>query len=228
MNKNLIEVTYRRLAPLYDALFGAILQPGRRRCIQSLSCHPDYHILEVGVGTGLSLALYPDDVNVVGIDLCPDMLERARERVSSYRLHHVRDLLQMDAQQMSFPSNSFDKVVAMYVIPALDDPRQVVAEMRRVCKPDGELIFINHFRTGRPLVSCVERLLTPFWRWVKYRSDLKLEDFLRDSNLEVIEMLHTNIFNYATMVRCKNVESREIASSESNQFVDELLAEDTL
>lgn len=106
MNASLIKLTYRRLAPLYDAIFGVVLQPGRKRSIQSLRCEADQQILEVGVGTGLSLSLYPDTANVVGIDICPDMLERARERVRAQRLQHVQGLLQMDAQHMAFPSNS--------------------------------------------------------------------------------------------------------------------------
>ena len=227
MNPTLIKKTYTRLAPLYDAIFGAILNPGRKQSIQKLRCLADQDILEVGVGTGLSLELYPETVKVVGIDICPGMLQRAHERVESRGLDNVKDLLPMDARQMSFENDSFDKVVAMYVIPALDDPRELVAEMRRVCKPDGELVFINHFQSSHPFVRIVEAMLTPFLRSVKYRNDLKLEDFLRNSKLEVIETHDTNLFGYATMVRCMNHESQELTPNESNEYVGELLAEET-
>ena len=227
MKASLIELTYRRFAPIYDAIFGAVLQPGRKRGVQALNCEADHQVLEVGVGTGLSLDLYPDTVKLVGIDLCPDMLKRAQERVRVRNLHNVHALVQMDGRRMSFPSNSFDKVIAMYVIPALDDPRPLVAEMRRVCKPDGELVFVNHFQASRPVVSSVECLLTPIWRWINYRSDLKLEDFLFDSKLEATEMHDTNIFGYATMVRCKNYEIQELILSESNEFIGDLLTEES-
>lgn len=227
MNASLIKLTYRRLAPIYDAIFGAVLQPGRKRGIQTLHCRPEQQILEVGVGTGLSLALYPDTVRVVGIDICPDMLQRAQERVHERQLHNVQALVQMDGRQMSFASNSFDKVIAMYVMPALDDPAPLVAEMRRVCKPDGELVFINHFQSNRPITGTIERLLTPLWRWVNYRSDLKLEDFLRDTRLEVIETQDTNIFGYATIVRCKNHDSQQLIPDDSNEFIGDLIPEES-
>jgi phosphatidylethanolamine/phosphatidyl-N-methylethanolamine N-methyltransferase len=224
---SLIELTYRRFAPIYDAIFGAVLQPGRKRGVQTLHCQADHQILEVGVGTGLSLDLYPDSVKVVGIDICPDMLQRAQARVRARQLHNVQGLVRMDGRNMSFPSNSFDKVIAMYVIPALDDPRPLVAEMRRVCKPDGELVFINHFQANRPIVGTIERLLSPLWRWLKYRSDLKLEDFIRDAKLDVIETHDTNILGYATIVRCRNHDGHPVNAEVSREYVGSLLTEDT-
>ena len=227
MKASLIELTYRRFAPIYDAIFGAVLQPGRKRGVQTLQCQTDQQVLEVGVGTGLSLALYPDSVKVVGIDICPDMLKRAQARVRTRQLNNVQALLQMDGRSMSFPSNSFDKVIAMYVMPALDDPRPLVAEMRRVCKPDGELVFINHFQSNRAIVGTIERLLSPLWHWLNYRSDLKLEDFVRDAKLDVIETYNTNILGYATLVRCKNHDGQQSMSDVSGNFVGGLLTEES-
>jgi len=227
MKASLIELTYRRFAPIYDAIFGAVLQPGRKRGVQTLHCRPHQQVLEVGVGTGLSLGLYPDTVRLVGIDICPDMLKRAQERVHTRQLHHVQTLVQMDGRKMSFPNNHFDKVIAMYVIPALDDPHALVAEMRRVCKPDGELVFINHFQSNRVVVGTIERLLSPLWRWLNYRSDLKLEDFIRDTKLDVIETYDTNILGYATIVRCKNHDGQQLTTDASNEFIGGLVTEDT-
>lgn len=222
----MIDLTYRRFAPIYDALFGAVLQPGRKRGIQSLQCQADQRILEVGVGTGLSLDLYPSTASVVGIDLCPDMLKRAQARVQTRQLNNVRALIQMDGRKMSFADNSFDKVIAMYVIPAMTDPCPLVSEMRRVCKTDGELIFINHFQSNGPIVGTIERLLTPLWRWLNYRTDLRLEDFLRDAKLEVFETHSTNVFGYATLVRCKNHDSQTTAPDEAKNLLVDLLAEE--
>ncbi|MBI1424264.1 MAG: methyltransferase domain-containing protein [Gammaproteobacteria bacterium] len=227
MKASLIELTYRRFAPIYDTIFGAVLQPGRKRGVQILHCQMNQQVLEVGVGTGLSLDLYPDSVKIVGIDICPDMLKRAQARVEARQLQNVQALVQMDGRKMSFPDNSFDKVIAMYVIPALDDPRPLVAEMRRVCKPDGELIFINHFQSRRAVVGTIERLLSPLWRWLNYRSDLKLEDFVRDAKLDVIETQDTNILGYATLVRCRNHDGQPLVPHESREFIGDLLTEES-
>jgi len=226
VNKSLIELTYRRFAPIYDVIFGAVLHPGRKRGIQALQCQPYQQILEVGVGTGLSLGLYPKTTSVIGIDLCPEMLKRAQARVHHRQMNNIHALLQMDGRSMSFPDNSFDKVIAMYVIPALADPRPLVTEMRRVCKPEGELIFINHFQSNRPFVATIERLLSPLWRWLNYRSDLKLEDFLRTAHLEVIETHNTNIFGYATLVRCKNHDRQTPVPEKAKNYIGDLMVEE--
>jgi phosphatidylethanolamine/phosphatidyl-N-methylethanolamine N-methyltransferase len=197
---DIVQSTYRRWAPFYDAVFGAALQPGRRHIVRALNGQSGQDILEVGVGTGLSLPLYPPDVHVIGIDVCWDMLKRAQTRVRHRHLTHVEGIAQMDAQNMGFASGSFDKVVAMYVLTVLPDPLPLITEMRRVCKPDGELVFVNHFHSGKP----IEHLLSPLSKWVNYRSDLLLEDFLAETQLEVIEMRHANLFGYATMLRCWN------------------------
>src|SRR4051812_13397664 len=109
-----VQKAYRRYARYYDFVFGAIFHPGRNTAIEHLHCQAGDRILEVGVGTGLSLGLYPKDVTLVGIDLSKDMLERGKKRVAAEGLQNIEDLLQMDAQNMTFEDNSFDKVVAMY------------------------------------------------------------------------------------------------------------------
>src|SRR5689334_15288084 len=104
-----VKAAYRRYAAVYDAVFGPVLQPGRKAVMQALGLRPGDRVLEVGVGTGLSLPLYPREVKITGIDLSREMLEKARRRVERRRLANIEALVEMDAERMSFPDASFDK-----------------------------------------------------------------------------------------------------------------------
>ena len=121
------------------------------------------HILEVGVGTGINTSLYPSNCQVTGIDLSSSMLDKARERVAREGLRNVR-LLEMDAANLTFADDSFDIVYAPYLVSVVPDPVQVVREMRRVCKPGGKIIILNHFRSANPILSRVERAISPLHR----------------------------------------------------------------
>lgn len=180
------------------------MEPGRKRVVRSLNCQSGERVLEVGVGTGLSLPLYPNEVEVTGIDVSSEMLEKARERVKRHDLENVADLLEMDAENMSFPDSSFDTVVAMYVVPVVPDPFRLVSEMRRVCKPGGEIAIVNHFQSKVPLISFFEKLLSPFSGAAGFRPDMDLDDFIEKSRLNVIERTGTNLFGYWTLLRCQN------------------------
>src|SRR5690625_4872789 len=143
MDERSVVTAYRRLAKRYDSLFGPIFEPGRELSIAKMACRPGDHVLEVGVGTGLSLPHYPQGVTVDGIDLSPDMLERARQRVNG---SGERIKLQvMDAQALAFDDDSFYKVVAMYVASVVPDPNRMITEMKRVCRAGGDLFIVNHF-----------------------------------------------------------------------------------
>lgn len=208
MELEAIKKAYRRYARLYDLYFGAVFQPGRKAVIQRMGCHAGQRVLEVGVGTGLSLPLYPKGVQVTGIDISPEMLERARARLAREGIREGVDLHVMDAERMSFPSNSFDKVVAMYVVSVVPHPGRLVDEMRRVCKPDGEIFIVNHFHSPNPIVGSVESLLAPLSRLVGFHPDFCLDTFVRDTRLEVIDKQPVNLFGYWNMLRARNNKER--------------------
>jgi phosphatidylethanolamine/phosphatidyl-N-methylethanolamine N-methyltransferase len=204
MELSVIEKVYRRYAKRYDFYFGALFQPGRKAVINRMHCQPGERILEVGVGTGLSLPLYPSGVQVTGIDISEEMLARARARAARDQLEQVAALLRMDAEHMDFRDDSFDKVVAMYVVSVVPSPAQLVAEMRRVCRPGGELYIVNHFQHANPLVAGIERLLAPLSRLLGFHPDFPLENFLQETGLEVSEQIPVNALGYWTLLRACN------------------------
>ncbi len=199
-----IRNAYKRYARYYDVIFGAVFQPGRKTAIEQLRCQPGDRILEVGVGTGLSLNLYPRDVRVVGIDLSQDMLEKAKKRAAEEGLAHVEALLQMDAQNMDFPDNSFDKVVAMYVASVVPDVKKLVEEIRRVCKPGGPIVFINHFQNPNPIVRRAEAMVQPLAKYVGFHPDFPLKEFLEKTGFKVEKSIPVNFLDYWTVLVGRN------------------------
>ena len=191
---------YRRYARHYDRYFGAIFHPGRKMAIEQMGIRPGDRVLEVGVGTGLSLPEYPEGVRVTGIDVSPEMIEQARSRVDREELPDVT-LSEMDAEHMDFADGCFDHVVAMYVLSVAPNPRRVVDEMRRVCAPDGDLFIVNHFRHDNPFIGTAERLLAPLSNLVGFRPDFALDEFVDQTDLDVLETRPVNLFGYWTLLR---------------------------
>ena len=201
MTNGFVENVYSRLSPVYDMLFGSMLQPGRVAAVARMPIKHHAEVLEVGVGTGLNTPLYPAHCRVTGIDISAVMLQKARERVARERLHQVR-LLQMDAARLTFADDSFDVVYAPYTISVVPDPVQVAREMRRVCKPGGAIIFLNHFRSGDPLIARLERVLSPFTVHLGFRCDLDLSDLLAGAGLKVSSMDAINVPAVWRLVTC--------------------------
>jgi len=192
---------YEKLASVYDLVFGPTLQAGRLQAIQRMAISPGDRILEVGVGTGINLGLYPRDCSVTGIDLSDSMLEKAYERVARRAMRNVR-LLQMDASRLTFEDGAFDIVYAPYLISVVPDPVQVAREMRRVCRPGGRIIFLNHFRSPNPVLSRFERLISPFTVHIGFKSDLDLPAFLAQADLEPVTIEKVNIPRLWSLVTC--------------------------
>lgn len=204
MELDSIRKTYRRYARGYDLYFGALLQPGREAVIERMLCGSGDRVLEVGVGTGLSLPLYPRNIAVTGIDISPEMISGARIRQARDSLSHVAALEHMDAESMAFSDNSFDKVVAMYVVSVTPHPARLVDEMRRVCVPDGMLYIVNHFGHTNPIIGGVERMLTPLSRVIGFDPAFSLQQFLNDTGLDVAETVRVNTFGYWKLLCARN------------------------
>src|SRR4051794_10063156 len=136
VENDFVEAVYDKLAKVYDLAFGPTLHPGRLRALARMNIQPGEQVLEVGVGTGINLSIYPANCSVTGIDFNQAMLEKARERVAEGNIGNVR-LLQMDAADLKFADGTFDVVYAPYLVSVVPDPVKVANEMRRVCRPGG-------------------------------------------------------------------------------------------
>lgn len=203
MDTERVKRIYAVYSGFYDLLFDRIFHDSRATAIDLLAILPGERVLEVGVGTGLSLPLYPSHCRVVGIDLSASMLERGRDRVTRHGLHHV-ELHQMDAARMSFQADSFDVVFAAYSITAVPDPRRVILEMARTCKSGGRVVLLNHFRNGNRLMSGLEQVFSPVCAKLGFRSDLELTSILDGTSLNVERVSKVNPLNYWKIVECVN------------------------
>jgi phosphatidylethanolamine/phosphatidyl-N-methylethanolamine N-methyltransferase len=193
VENDFVEGVYDKLAKVYDLIFGPTLHPGRLQAIEKMNIQPGERVLEVGVGTGINLSLYPKDCAVTGIDFSSSMLEKARERVARKDIRNVVRLLQMDAADLKFADNSFDIVYAPYLISVVPDPVKVAQEMRRVCRPGGRIIFLNHFLSPNPILSRLERMISPMTIHIGFKSDLDLPAFLTQADLQPISIEKVNI-----------------------------------
>jgi phosphatidylethanolamine/phosphatidyl-N-methylethanolamine N-methyltransferase len=203
MDLETVERVYSNYASVYDHIFGKIFHESRESAVRRLNVVHGERILEVGVGTGLALPLYPRHCRVVGIDLSGGMLEKARERVRMHGLDNV-ELSRMDAGQMDFPDDSFDTVMAAYVVTAVPDYRKVVTEMIRVCRPGGRIIMLNHFSNGNKLIAAVEKVISPLCKHIGFRTDLSLNHVLEGTSLLVARKEKVNPLRFWHLVECVN------------------------
>ena len=175
---------YSEFAPLYDRVFGKIFYSRLERVIEDSHIPRGAKVLEVGAGTGTSFPAYPNHCQVTGIDLAPDMLTRARQKIAENGWTHIK-VLEMNALALSFPDNSFDFVMAFHVVTVVPDPVAMINEAQRVCKPGGKIVIVNHFTSDVPVLGSVTRSLDPLTRWLGWRTDLKLKAFIETTNLTV-------------------------------------------
>lgn len=214
-----LQRTYRRYARHYDYLFGPALHPGRRLAVSLANTQAGQRILEVGVGTGLSLPFYRPDSRVTGIDISPEMLSKAQARVERLHLTHVESLLEMDAERLVFPDNSFDAVVAMYVASVVPHPGCMVREMRRVCKPGGDVFIMNHFRSEHPLLHRLECLLRPLSATLGFRPDMELNSLPIYPDFQRLRVLDTNLLGYWKLVHYRFEPAAAPQFDHANQLI---------
>jgi phosphatidylethanolamine/phosphatidyl-N-methylethanolamine N-methyltransferase len=175
LDADAIRSTYDRYAKTYDSWFGMISRSTRVAAVAAVNQAPGERVLEVGVGTGLALPLYSHEKRITGIDLSRAMLDKARGRAAAMGLRNVEELLEMDAQATSFENGSFDVAVAMFVASVVPDPHALVAELRRVVRPGGKILIVNHFAQDRGPMWWVEKAMAPASRLLGWHPDIRLE-----------------------------------------------------
>jgi phosphatidylethanolamine/phosphatidyl-N-methylethanolamine N-methyltransferase len=194
IDKQSVERAYARWAPVYDLVFGAVFDAGRRASIAAAeqACGPQGgRILEVGVGTGISLPDYSRVNRLVGVDISEPMLRKAQGRVAEHGLVNVETLAVMDAERLGFPDSFFDVVVAQYVITTVPDPEATLDEFARVTRPGGEIILVNHIGAETGLRRAFEEWFAPTARRLGWRPEFPFERLRawaeRASGMQVIE-----------------------------------------
>jgi len=198
-----VEKVYNRYSSVYDLIFGRIFDSGREKAPELLQLQPGMHLLEVGIGTGLSIPQLPKFCAITGVDLSQKMLNEAEKRIRKLGRSNIH-LHKMDATQMQFPDNSFDRVLAAYFISTVPDPVAVVREMKRVCKPGGLLVFLNHFRSENRAVGAVENFISPLCYRIGFTTNLNLRKLMRDAGLAIDRLERIDFLGNWKAVRCIN------------------------
>ena len=173
-----VQKAYARWAPVYDLVFGAVFDRGRRAAIAAAE-EIGGRILEVGVGTGISLPGYSSQNRIIGIDLSAAMLRKAQQRVARLSLTNVENLEVMDAEHLSFPDASFDVVVANLVISTVPNPQAALDECARMLRPGGEMILVSRIGADHGVRHLVELLLQPIVRRLGWRTEFPWDRFAR-------------------------------------------------
>ena len=199
-----IKRIYHNYSNVYDFLFKHMFLPRQRHAILSMDIQPNEKILDVGIGTGLSLPIYPRHCQVTGIDLSKSMLEKARKKKERHGLRHVT-LLEMDACNLEFEDNSFDQVIATFVVSVVPDPVKAVREMIRVCKPGKPITLVNHFRSRQKLIAMGEDMVDPLCRKLGWRNTLALDELAKEAGLQVNSCIKMRKFDPWTIVFATNV-----------------------
>lgn len=193
---------YSDLSGLYDHVFTHVFSRRINNVVGSLRIPPGARVLEVGIGTGLSLDAYPTHAQVTGIDLSQEMLDRANLKRDPVRHRHIK-LRQMDGLDMDFPSDYFDFVTAFHVVTVVPHPAKLVEEMTRVCKPDGQVVIINHFSSPRPAIRKVVNLVDPLTRKLGWSTRLSLDDCINGAPLSLENRYKTSPWSLFTVVEAR-------------------------
>jgi phosphatidylethanolamine/phosphatidyl-N-methylethanolamine N-methyltransferase len=199
-----VRTAYRRWAGVYDTVFGSILLGARRRAVALVNQLPGRDVLEVGVGTGLALPYYAADKQITGIDLSAEMLDRGRKRVANLRLRNITALREMDAEATDFPDASFDVAVAMFVASVVPHPKQLLAEMRRMVRPGGNILIVTHIAAEKGPRWWIERTLAPASRAIGWHPDFTLDVMFSAEEIESCSCVPAPPFGLFSLVRIRN------------------------
>lgn len=203
MNREQVQKIYTQYSSIYDWVFAPLFYPRIKMGLDRSGIQEGDRVLEVGVGTGISLSLYPDTCSVVGVDLTRKMLEKAWDKKRRKALKNI-DLVEMDAENLTFADDSFDHSVAAFVVTVVPNPEKMVGEMKRVTKKNGSIVILNHFCSDNGLVMRLEKLFSPLcerWGW---RSDVGVEVLSNHCNLQIKEVFKKTRLDPWSIVIAKN------------------------
>lgn len=203
MNRDDVKEIYGKYSSVYDSIFSHFFSPRLRIGLSKSNIKPGDRVIEVGVGTGISLPFYPDECKVVGIDLTRQMLNKAKEKKAKYKLSHV-DLIEMDAENIAFADDSFDHAVAGFVVSVVPNPEKMVSELKRVTKKNGTILILNHFCSKNAFISKVERFFSPLcekWGW---RSDITIDLLSNHCNLQIEQIYKKHRFDLWSIIVAAN------------------------
>jgi phosphatidylethanolamine/phosphatidyl-N-methylethanolamine N-methyltransferase len=202
--QKMVERIYESMAPVYNFIYGKLLfNEGREVAIDLLDIKASHKVLEVGVGTGLTLPLYPRNCQVVGVDISENMLKEAEQLIKKKKIKNA-SVKVMDATKLEFPDNHFDHVLGNLFISATTYPEKSLLEMKRVCKPGGVMVLMNHFKSESAVMGTVETVLSPVAHKLGFKSDLEMRPLLAAVGLEPKEIRKVNMLNLWTAVSMVN------------------------
>ncbi len=203
-DKSIIK-SYKRVSSFYDYTFGQVFRPGQKKLVSMMNCSNDDQVLEIGIGTGTSYKYYPEQTSVTGIDISPDMLKKAKSNIEKDNLKN-KSVIMMNGEKLKFADNTFDKVVGMYVVSVTQNPDLLIKEMKRVCKPNGDIYLVNHFSfdTDNGLIKLLEKGLMPVSKYLGWRPYFPFSEFNAYANLNVKSISKVNIFDYWGIIHAIN------------------------
>ena len=206
-DKSIIK-SYKRVSSFYDYTFGQVFRPGQRKLVSMMNCSDNDKVLEIGIGTGTSFKYYPPETFVTGIDISPDMLEKAKKNIKNLNLSK-KNVLMMNGEQLKFEDDSFDKVVGMYVVSVTQNPDLLIKEMKRVCKPNGDIYLVNHFSfdTDSKIMKLIEKGLMPVSKYLGWRPYFPFSEFNAYAKLNVQSISKVNLFDYWGIIHAINTPS---------------------
>jgi phosphatidylethanolamine/phosphatidyl-N-methylethanolamine N-methyltransferase len=214
LNREMVENAYDRWAPIYDLVFGGVFSKGRRAAILATN-NIGGRVLEVGVGTGISLPQYASNLRIFGTDISEGMLRKAKARVADFRLKNVEGLAVMDAEKLEFPDASFDVVMAQYVVTAVPNPEAALDEFARVLRPGGEIILLSRVSADAGMRRFIEQRLQPVVRQLGFRTDFAWSRYTEWAagahGMQLVERRPVPPFGHFSLIRFRKLEAAAAA-----------------